>query len=265
MLRKMGLMVLVLGIGLTTVMATSVRSYVRSGWLSVTDTIRDSIPVEVEIKRARDMISDLKPEIADNLRLIAREEVELERLLGEIDQRRSKVDSARDQILRLRNDLGTGEARYVYAKREYTAAQVKENLAVRFRQFQTLEETLDKLQQIAAERSSNLEAARQKLESMLAQKRQLEVDVENLQARLTMVQVAQTSSQLNLRDSQLGQTRSLLDEIRSRIDVAERLLGTEGKLVGGIVLDDDAEDDILEQVASHFGLGDLDTDGLARN
>ena len=52
---------------------TSAYSYVKTGYHSVRDSIKEQIPIEVEIKRARDMIADLKPEIADNLKLIARE------------------------------------------------------------------------------------------------------------------------------------------------------------------------------------------------
>ena len=46
-------------------------------------------------------------------------------------------------------------------------------------------------------------------------------EVENLEAQMKMVEVAQTASEFNFDDSQLSRTRKLLDDIRTRVEVAE--------------------------------------------
>jgi hypothetical protein len=97
---------------------------------------------------------------------------------------------------------------------------------------------------------------------MLSAKRQLEVEVENLQARLTMVEVAQTASPVSIDDSQLSSTRQLLDEIRTRIDVAEKLASSEGALEGSIPLDEAASDDLLGEIADYFGDGRAEVEAL---
>ena len=71
---------------------------------------------------------------------------------------------------------------------------MKCDLANRFDRFKTSDATLASLREIQTARQKSLDAARQKLDGMLAAKRQLEVDVENLEARLKMVEVAQTAS-----------------------------------------------------------------------
>ena len=48
------------------------------GW--VRQSVHDSVPVEFEISRARQMIKDLDPEIHRNMHLIAKEEVEVKHL-----------------------------------------------------------------------------------------------------------------------------------------------------------------------------------------
>lgn len=244
---------------------TSALSYARLGMNSVQQSIKDSIPVEVEIKRAREMISDLKPEIADNLRLIAREEVEISRLNNEVTAKQDHLAKSRRDILRLKDDLQSGSSKFVYAKRTYTSNEVKEDLSNRFKQFQTQEATVGKLEKILDARNKNLDAARQKLDSMLAAKRQLEVEVENLQARLTMVQVAETTSQISLDDSQLSQTRRLLDEISNRIEVSEKMVHSEGVLEGGIRLDEEAPADLVNQITDYFGEGREEVESLVKN
>src|SRR5690606_12892135 len=99
-----------------------------------TDTVRDSVPIKWEIKRARDMIRDLKPEIERNVRVVAREEVAVERLAAEIDTKEAMLAKGQSEILRLKGDLESGSTRFVYAGRNYSQEQVREDLANRFQQ-----------------------------------------------------------------------------------------------------------------------------------
>ena len=127
---------------------------------------------------------------------------------------------------------------FYYSGRRYTPKQVKQDLANRFERYKTNDATVQSLKEIHMARTRGLEAARQKLENMLAVKQQLEVDVENLESRLKMVEVAQTSSEINLDDSRLGRCKDLITDLRTRLDVAERIVSTEGQYHGEIVLED---------------------------
>ncbi|MCA9134803.1 MAG: hypothetical protein KDA45_16660, partial [Planctomycetales bacterium] len=206
-----------------------------------------------EIKRARDMISNLLPEIEKNVRVVAREEVAVNRLAEEIAAKETLLTKSRNDIMRLKGDLESGSVHFVYAGRNYSETQVREDLAHRFQQFQVHEQTADKLRQVLTAREKNLDAARRKLEGMLAAKRELEVEIENIQARLTMVEVAQTTSPIALDEGQLSSTRKLLDEIRTRIDVAERMVASEGVLEGAIPLDEPSSASLLDEITSYFG------------
>ena len=241
---------------------TPLAYYARTAYSSVRDTVKESVPIQIEIKRARQMIDELKPEIAANLRIIAQQEVEVARLSSDVDTKQGQLAVARDKIMRLKTDLAEGKDKMVYAGRHYTSTEVKQDLNHRFEQFKTQEATTDKLEKILAARHRNLEAARAKLNEMLAAKKQLEIEVEDLQARFTMVEVAQTESKFHLNDSALSQTRQVLDDIRTRIDVAERLVASEGALEGSIPLDEEAPVDLLDQITDYFGEGREEVEAL---
>ena len=87
---------------------------------------------------------------------------------------------------------------------------------------------------------------------MLAQKRQLEVQVENLQARVKMVEVAQTTSNCSFDDSQLGHVKELVSDLQTRINVEEKMLHVEGSLQTEIPVDQPAVDSILDQMTEYF-------------
>ncbi len=262
MFKKLAMFGLVGALGVVGLASTGAWSYVRTGYNSASETVRDSVPIEWEIKRARQMIADLKPEIARNLHVVAREEVGVKNLSEQIVAKEEHLAKSKSEILRLSGDLESGSVHYVYAGRTYSGEQVREDLSNRFKQFKVSEQTTNKLSQVLAAREKNLDAARRKLDEMLAAKRELEVEVENLQARLTMVEVAQTSNPVSIDDSHLSSTRQLLDSIRTRIDVAERLVDSEGVLNGTIQLEDPTSPEILTEIADYFGEGRSEIESL---
>lgn len=262
MLKKFFMTSLIVATVAGGLLATGAWSYLRTGVSEASRAVKDSVPIEWEMKRARQMIEDLKPEIAKNMQVVAKEEVGVQRLNDEINSKKNQLTKGRDEIMRLKDDLKAGSVQYVYAGRKYTQQQVREDLTNRFKQFQVHEATTQKLSQVLSAREKNLDAARRKLDEMLAAKRELEVEVENLQARMTMVEVAQTSSRISIDDSHLSSTRQLLDEIRSRIDVAERINASEGVLNGSIQLDETTNSDVIQEIADYFGEGRSEVENL---
>lgn len=233
-------------------LGTGLVSYMRCATDWASQTAKDSVPLEWEIKRARQMISDLAPEITNNAKRIAHEKIAVVRLQEQVEQTAERLGDAQKDIERLSADLRSGDNAYTYGGKTYTSTQVHEDLQARFKRFKTRQQTADKLEQQLAARNATLRAANERMDAMLSAKRQLEVEVENLQARLAGLRVAQTSSELNLDDSQLSRTRELLDDIKSRIDVEEEVMQVDVEYFGEIDLDEPADGDLLEEITAYF-------------
>ena len=122
--------------------------YIRTSWGYVHDSVQNSVPVGFEIDHARQMIQDLVPEVRKNMHVIAKEEVEVQRLEEQIANSESKLAKDKEQILRLKTDLATAKDTYQYGGRNYTAAEVKTDLANRFERYKTAEATLASLKQV---------------------------------------------------------------------------------------------------------------------
>jgi chromosome segregation ATPase len=235
-------------------------SYVATSWGRVQSAVKDSVPIQFELDRARQMIKDLDPEIRGNMHEIAKEETEIERLARRVENEREGLAKAKSAILRLKSDLESDSGSLYYAGRRYTEQEVRVDLANRFERFKVNESTVEKLDQIMAARQSKLDAARQKLEEMLAAKERLEVEVENLEAQLKMVEVAQTASEFNFDDSQLSRTRKLLDDIRTRIEVAGKMVDADKAIHPEIPVDEPADqEDITDTISAYFGEAKGDT------
>ncbi len=240
---------LVLGI---FVFGAGALSYVRTSAGYVKDSVRDAVPMEFQIQRARHEIENLVPEVRKNTYVIAKEEVEVQRLEEQVAEAKKGLKKDKGEIMRLNTDLGTGEGVFRYAGVSYSASEVKIDLANRFKRYQTNEATLASLRQILVARQQSLGAARQKLEGMMAAKRQLKVEVENLEARLQMIAATKASSKYQFDDSRLGRVKELVSNLRTRLDVAERMVNADTHFHDEIPLDETAPDDIVDQVTEYF-------------
>ncbi len=244
---------------------TSAISYVRTSAGYVKDSVRGAVPMEFDIQRARSEIENLLPEIRKNMYVIAKEEVEVQRLEEQVAKAEADLDRSKGHIMRLKGELETGQTHYVFAGRNYSADQVKVDLANRFKRHKTNEATLASLRQILAARHQSLDAARDKLEGMMAAKRNLQVEVENLEARLQMVAAAKATSRYQFDDSRLGRVKELVTHLRTRLDVAERLVHAETEFNGEIPLDEAAPENIVDQVTEYFSEDAPTAESVAAN
>jgi hypothetical protein len=252
---------LMLGIGLTmgVLFGRNAASYVSTTYHRLTSTVEEAVPVDFQIERAQQMVRDLDPEIRRSMHVIAKEEVALEQLNQQLTGSQDKTDKEKQDILRLQADLGQNKGTYHYASRTYTCDEVKQDLARRFNRFKVSDDTLASMKQMRDAREKNLDAARQKLSAMINARRKLEVDVQNLEAKRKLVEVAQASSDYVFDDSQLARAKELINDIRTRLDVAAKLANADVKVDAEIPLNETAPSDITDQVAQYFKLDGKDS------
>ncbi len=252
MIRKALTAVAAATIAGTLVFGTEGYSYLKTAVNRVRSGVKSEVPVEFEIERAKQMIRDLLPDIRESTRAIAQEEVEIEELEAQIERARQNLAGERERILSLRAELEKPTGKFRYASRRATAEEIRVELYRRFDQFRTAEATLEANRRMLEARRQTLAAARQKLESMLAAKRDLEVQLQNFEARYKMLQAMQAASQIQFDDSQLARCKKLMAELRKRLEVSERVLANEGKLAGWINTDVDVPTDLEQQVDEYF-------------
>src|SRR6478672_1776466 len=106
-------------------------SYVNSSCRSVQSAVKDSVPIDFELRRARDLIDDIIPEMHANVRLIAQQEVEIDSLRKDVTASRERLKSETAQIQKLKDSLGKSDPSFTFAGVQYSREQVKEDLARR--------------------------------------------------------------------------------------------------------------------------------------
>ena len=222
----------------TLVFGTSVTSYFSTGLSKAQQVVKDQIPIEFEIDRAKKMVADLVPDIKANMANIAQEKVQIAKLKERIEKTEERLAREKDEMLTLKNDLSdnTTAVSFQYSGKTYGRDQVESDLANRFDRYRLLDGHLSTYKKMLMIRGTSLVAAQKKLSAMLAEKSELEVTLEGLKSRLKMIEVAKTTSQYHFDDSKLGEAKALVEELKSRLDTEERLVNAEGELLNEVDL-----------------------------
>lgn len=227
-------------------------SYAKSSAKGVRAAVKDSVPIEFELRRARDLLEEIIPEMQANIRVIAQEEVEVAALKGEIARQTDALGDEQSKIKTLRVALEQPRAQYAFAGRNYSHAEVKHDLAARFERFKESEVVLASKVKVLQARERSLDAAREQLAKTAGQKRILESKIEALTGQYRLVKAASTGTQFQMDNSKLAQTEKLIEQIQKRLDVAERVLAAESKFVESIPVDTVVESDLMAQVDEYF-------------
>lgn len=237
------------------IFGSDLLSYARSGTKTVRRAVKEKVPIEFELQRARDLVEEIIPELQANIKLIAQEEVEIAALKKDIARSKHMMHDETKRIGKLRNHLEIQRASYQFNDRDYSRQQVKQELARRFERFKESEMMLEGKKRLLAAREKSLRAAVDMLDKTRGEKAKLEHQIEGLTAQYRLVKASSAGARINVDDSKLAQSGKLIKEIKKRLDVAERVLAHEAQFVPEIPVDIVDEKDLLEEVDEYFGGG----------
>ncbi len=255
------------GLG-TFVFGRDTISYLRTGCRNVRQAVKAEVPVEFEIERARTMVDQLVPDIRQCMHVIAEQQVDIEHLTAALDRKSGELGRQKDAIMALKTDLGSGKSTFTYASQKFTSNDVKRDLSNRFERYKAAEEMLAADKKILAAREQTLVANRDKLEGLMQAKKDLEVKLEQLQARLQTVKAAEAVSQLAIDDSNLSHARKLIDDLNKQLDVKQRVMETEVKFAGMIPVEKSepaVASDLDQQIDAYFAVEAKSTEVAGRD
>jgi chromosome segregation ATPase len=267
MIKKLALLIGGGALVLVLLFGSRLIPYAKTSLHKVRQAAQDAVPVSMQIDTARDQLKNVDREIRDMMMNVAKEEVDVRSVKDKLANGQSELDRQYTQIMRLKEHLDSGDE--VYTSRSgktYANERVRDDLKSRFRVYQTCERTLADLAKTLELREQGLEAAKSRLEQTISQRRELEIEIENLVARKQMVDVSKTANKLNFDGSELAETREMIQDISTKIEVEAQMLQLTPEFVGAIPAEDDSEAsdvDISQQVEEYFNR-DKSTDFAAK-
>ena len=146
-------------------------SYLRTSTGAVRESVREAVPIEFELQRARDLIDDILPEIHANVRLIAEDEVEIAALEKDLARSNEQLTIDRRLLSQLREKLNTQDVSYEIGDRDYSRKQLTQQASLKLARLKDAEMILASKQRLLETRQKSLQAAMQMLDRQFRRKR----------------------------------------------------------------------------------------------
>lgn len=217
------------------------------------DGVRESVPLEMEIDRARQLAASLVPDLRKNHEVIVREQVEIEELRADIRQSREQLQVKRDQLLAVRAKLVATESS-THSVESKSSRSIRQDLQHLFATFQSDEATVDAKEQTLQYREESLAKAVAAQQEMLRKKQELESQVVQFETRIQRMQRGGVDSQVVVDRGKLARCEELLRYLRKRLTIAERVSEfSETGLTEIRPSENDAPDERIEtEIDRHF-------------
>ena len=199
-------------------------SMIKTSARSIQSSVKQSVPVEFELNRAKEKINEILPDLQSQVRMIAEEEVSISRLEKEVQQDADRLDSQEKQLTDLRGQMRTQQVSFSVGRMTLDRQQVANHLQSRFDHFKQARLSLESKQRLLEKRSQGLSAAVAVLEQMRIRQSELGLKVEALAAQHRLIKASQIESGTLVDGSQLSSADQLLDQIETRLAVAERVM-----------------------------------------
>ena len=232
----------------------SFASYVRTSARSVQESVQDSVPLEFELRRARDLIDTILPDLQSHVRTIAQEEVAISALENELIVSNKRLQSEQSALASLRNKIRVKQVSYSIGDRDLSRQQLTQQMHQRFERYKQGELAVESKTRLLEKRREGLGAALAMLDKMRNRKVELEQKVEALAAQSRLLNASKVEAGIVIDGSQLSEADQLLGQIETRLAVAKRVLAHEQDAFA-IPLDDNVvvEENVIAAYDEHFG------------
>jgi len=229
-------------------------SMLRSSVGSVRQSVKESVPVEFELNRAKEKINEILPDLKSQVRMIAEEEVAISRLEKEVIADAGRVETHERKLASLRGQMRVKQVSYTVGQMDFDQQQFTDHLKSKFDHFKQAKLSLESKEKLLEKRKQGLSAAVAVLEQMRIRQSELKLKVESLAAQHRLIKASQIDTGTLVDGSQLSQADSLLNEIETRLAVAQKVMDYETDTMD---LPEPAENQsaemVLSEIDAYFG------------
>jgi chromosome segregation ATPase len=161
-----------------------------------------------------------------------------------------------DEILCVRKDLDSGTEFVVYGAKKYPAVRVRSMLASDWESYKRVEEGLKSMEKLLEAKEAALAEGHKQLASMTGLKDQLKGELDQVEAELKTLRLAQTRNNIQIDNTRMTRFNNSLAELKKRIKIETKELEYDGVFAGPAVTAEkpvDVAERALKEIDERFG------------
>ncbi|MEO0481103.1 MAG: hypothetical protein AAF196_16655 [Planctomycetota bacterium] len=213
--------VLVVAIVGTVTLGRDAGSYLSTAVHSLREEVQDTIPVEVQLDHAEQLVREIEPELNQARRQLAQAHVDLEHARERQVGLEFEVEHQERSLRRVAETADADAASY--SERGTTLQSTR--LARTFDRYRANKRELEQQAVLIARQQAAVEAAQMQVEAVREQKAELEQLITELRIQKRQNDALAASAQrIEIDPSALSRARETCERIKNRLEVNRRLL-----------------------------------------
>ena len=203
----------------------SVFSHVKQGLGWVQNQVRDNVPVEYELQRARQLLQASDGQIRDCKRVVAEKQVEIRYLESDVEKLDTKRNDARAKLEQQKKFLDKDQPVYRVRGRRMSRNLVEHDARRRLSRVKAWDKMLVAKRARLDALEKNLHYAQETLEKVISQRAHLESTVDMLETKLRQTEAMKAASlNIDFDDSKLAQAANIIKDCGQRLDVMQQMI-----------------------------------------
>jgi hypothetical protein len=261
---KKGMVGVALGAATLAVLSqTPAWKYMKATSTQVATTVRGAVPIELDIRAARQEVADLEPAIMLGIEGLVKAQIQVEKLDKEIASTRQELNREGREVQALNDHLKTGDT-HLTGGVAYTTKEVKTDLVRRMDHYKLVKNILAEKEETLKIRQKNVAAMNETLETMKSAKRDLLVRIEGIEARLNQIRAASAKDEFSFDDTAIGRAKQSVADLESKLEQLSRIDELKSKYIDhGVSVTIDPSRDISTEVEAEFGQGSKSADKIS--
>jgi peptidoglycan hydrolase CwlO-like protein len=218
MFKKVLIATVAVVFGLALIKGTWLWSHARQKYNGVCAWVKDQVPLEQEIKRLRQELTDLAQQDSRFYDSVARLSVDVDTKEAEVQKLRTTVQRKEAQIRKIKNELRDGIESVSYNGSRVTRSDLR-GMAISFK---NAEESL-KIKEASLEAKKGLLAVeRKKLAELKNTREAMATELDRLEADLAREREIQAASKSTIDDSGYKRQQKSIEALRYRLNVIKK-------------------------------------------
>jgi chromosome segregation ATPase len=225
MCKKLVIAAVAILVGTAVIKHTTLGSLAQVWWHDAKAAMERQVPPEVQIKQLAIEVGKIEADIKRNLSKLAQQEVDAERLDGEVTALRNKQETLKADIAAMSNQLEKGNTEKVtFNGKQWRTNSLSRQLDVALTNFESVKAQVKSKEKALTTKRDALEAAHARISEMKAQEDELQATVEELKNQLEVAKLnaARNHATIDLDDSQVARCRDIANNIRHQLKLAEK-------------------------------------------
>jgi chromosome segregation ATPase len=226
MFKKLAFLALIVVGAIAALKTPLVQAWVHNA----KESCRKHVTAETKIDLMKAELTKLDKDINKHFDAVAKEEYDVRKTRRQIAQAKQDQKELFTKIQTMKEDLQNTSSEYlVYGGERFTVARVEKKLKNDWESYKRGQAELENLEKALEARESALLAVQGQYDTLKSKRKELEVQIVQLEAELKNVRLAQSRTNTDFDDSRFGKIQKMMEEVREEIEVQKIRQEMQGK------------------------------------